>query len=332
MCAALLLFASAIAIMSWASARLTTALERFGTRFGLSEGLLGILAAFGADAPEICSAFIALHSHEREIGLGVVLGSNIFNLAGLLGLSAVVAGRISIGRQGLWFNGGTSLFVSAILVGLVLRCIPPGISLVLLALVLLPYVVLTAMRPVQIAHLPLPSGPKHFFETAVGHAHRDARRGAVLARSSTWSEAIWVPVTLGLVVASSFAAVRSAVSLAAIWDVSAAIVGTIILAALTSIPNVVAAVQLALDGRGAAVVSESLNSNTFNILAGVALPALLLGFAAPSPKILFAVFWLLGMKCFALGAASHRHGLHRIGGALIITLYVIFAVVIIFWR
>ncbi len=76
-----------------------------------------------------------------------MLGSNIFNLASLLGLSALVAGRVSIGRQGLWFNGGTSLLVSAVVLAVVLQWIAAWLSLVLLALLLVPYVTLTAMRP-----------------------------------------------------------------------------------------------------------------------------------------------------------------------------------------
>lgn len=82
---ALAVFVVSLAVMSWASVWLTSALERIGARLRFSEGLLGIVTALGADAPEICSAFTALLSNQHEIGLGVVLGSNIFNLAGLLG-------------------------------------------------------------------------------------------------------------------------------------------------------------------------------------------------------------------------------------------------------
>ena len=122
------------------------------------------------------------------------------------------------------------------------------------------------------------------------------------------------------------------VVLAGRLGISQGIVGMVVLAALTSIPNVVAAVQLAREGRGAAVVSESLNSNTLNILAGICLPALLIGFATPSPLVIFAALWLLGMKVVALTAASHRHGLHRLGGALLMVLYLVFVAVVVRWQ
>lgn len=326
---AVAILAASIVVMSWVGVRLTTELETLGARLHFSEALLGIVTALGADSPEICSAFTALMSNHHDVGYGVVLGSNIFNLAGLLGLSALVVGRVTIGRAGLWFNGGASLLVSAVVVALLLQWIPVWLSLVLLLVVLTPYVILNALPAARIAHLPLPRLTRRFLETAVSHLHQSAR-----ARSTRASrgDVAWLVGSLGLIVVSSVGAVRSAVALGHAWGVSEAVVGTLVLAALTSIPNVIAAVQLARAGRGAAVVSEALNSNTLNILAGISLPALLIGFAVPSQKIIFAAFWLLGMKLVALAATSRRQGLGRGGGAILVLLYLAFALVVVFWR
>src|ERR1700744_2050693 len=78
---------------------LVSRLERVGERFGLSEALLGIVAALAADAPEITASISALSQHQRAIGAGVVIGSNVFNLAALLGLGAIVAGFIALHRR-----------------------------------------------------------------------------------------------------------------------------------------------------------------------------------------------------------------------------------------
>jgi hypothetical protein len=45
------------------------------------------------------------------------------------------------------------------------------------------------------------------------------------------------------------------------------------------------------------------------------------GFGDSSPRIVFTSFWLLGIKVFALVAAEHRHGLHRVSGAMLINFY-----------
>src|SRR5438874_1015409 len=51
--------------MSWL---LVSSLERVGERLGLSEALLGVLAALAADAPEITAAVTALVHHEPRVG------------------------------------------------------------------------------------------------------------------------------------------------------------------------------------------------------------------------------------------------------------------------
>ena len=66
-------------------------LERVGARVGLSESALGVLAALAADAPEITTAVTAMLRHDGTSAPGWRIGSNVFNLAALIGLSGVVA-------------------------------------------------------------------------------------------------------------------------------------------------------------------------------------------------------------------------------------------------
>ena len=93
---------------------LVTRLERVGERIGLSEAFLGVLAALAADAPEITASITALVHHQRAIGAGVVIGSNVFNLAALLGLGAVVAGRIGLHRKVVLLGGIVALAIAVV--------------------------------------------------------------------------------------------------------------------------------------------------------------------------------------------------------------------------
>ena len=97
---------------------LVSRLERVGERLGLSEALLGMVAALAADAPEITASVTALAHHQRGIGAGVTIGSNVFNLAALLGLGAVVAGRIGLHRKLVILGGTVALMIAAV-------CVPP---------------------------------------------------------------------------------------------------------------------------------------------------------------------------------------------------------------
>jgi hypothetical protein len=64
--------------------------ERDALIRAMSHGDTGVVRAvnelLAADAPEISAAVSALTSHQQSVGAGVVLGSNVFNLAALLGL------------------------------------------------------------------------------------------------------------------------------------------------------------------------------------------------------------------------------------------------------
>ncbi|HEY5313714.1 MAG TPA: hypothetical protein VIK18_14395, partial [Pirellulales bacterium] len=101
---------------------------------------------------------------------------------------------------------------------------------------------------------------------------------------------------------------------------------------LTSLPNVVAAARLALNGRGSAVVSESLHSNNLNILAGICLPSVVLGLGPASGLTIMAAVWLLVMTILAVALACFRGGLLRWEGAGLIAIYAAFAVVILNWQ
>src|SRR5207253_5046543 len=167
---AVLLFVGAFALTVASSIVLARELDRLGERLGFSEALLGILTALGADAPEIASAVAAIVAGHADTGVGVVVGSNVFNLAGLLGLSAMIAGPVRIHRHGLVLNGGVAIAV-ALVGGLVaVNALPGAVGLVLALLALSPYVAISALHAGARARLPL------LLRAAVAEEQQDARR------------------------------------------------------------------------------------------------------------------------------------------------------------
>jgi len=322
-----ILFLLSVALMLLASELLVRGLENIGVRLRFSEGLLGLVTAFGANAPEISSACSAVFSDHHDLGLGIVLGSNVFNLAALLGVSAIVAGPLRIGRQGLLLNGCMGLVAASLMAMMLLGWLSPRVCLALLGPALVAYVAVLSVAPARIRRMPLPGPAKRFLETAVGHAHRDTRPRRARVRGRR--DVVVVVVSLVVVVIASIGTVRSATALSQRWDLPHAVMGAGVLAVLTSLPNLVAALRLARDGWGAAVVSETLNSNSLNVLAGVCIPALLFGLGDISTEVRLTLVWLLGMTVVALGVASRRSGLHRAGGVALVALYVLFVRVVI---
>jgi cation:H+ antiporter len=317
---ALLLFAGAFVLTVSSSVVLARELDRIGERLGFSEALLGIVTALGADAPEIASAVAALVAGHEDTGVGVVVGSNVFNIAGLLGLSAVIAGPVRIHPHGLALTGGVAIAVALIGALVAVGVLPGAAGLVLALLALAPYVTVSALHARARARLP------GFLREAVGEEQQDARRDEY-ARPATGVDALAVVPALAAVVGGAYGMVAAAQSLADRWDVSDVVLGALVLAALTSIPNLIAAVRLARHGRGAACVSESLNSNNANILVGLCVPAVILGLGSASGIEIFAACWMVALTVVAV-ALGFGKGLTRREGAAIIALYAVFAVVV----
>jgi cation:H+ antiporter len=97
---------------------------------------------------------------------------------------------------------------------------------------------------------------------------------------------------------------------------------------MTSLPNAVAAVHLARGGRGAATLSEALNSNSLNVLAGLFIPAVII--ASPGPGISLRIaIWYGVLTLATLSPALAGWGLTRRSGILIITAYLVFVVTVV---
>ena len=135
---------------------LVSRLERVGERLGLSEALLGMTAALAADAPEVTASVTALLHHQQTVGAGVVVGSNVFNLAALLGLGAVVSGGIALHRKVVLLGGAVATVVSLICLLAVAGVASPEVGLLVALVVLVPYIVLLGTRRRLLSGLHLP--------------------------------------------------------------------------------------------------------------------------------------------------------------------------------
>src|SRR6266853_97688 len=144
---AILLFLASLALTLAAAAFFADRLDHVGPRLGLPEAIVGLLTAIAADAPEISSAVVALARGQKEVSLGVVLGSNAFNLAAMIGLAAMLAGSIRIGRRALAVEGGVGIAATLVAGGLVVGLLPAWVALVLLAAIVTPYLVIVSRGP-----------------------------------------------------------------------------------------------------------------------------------------------------------------------------------------
>jgi cation:H+ antiporter len=321
------IFLAGAAASLWASWRLVTSLERVGARAGLSEALLGMLAALAADAPEITAAVTALLRHEDRIGAGVILGSNVFNIAALIGLAGVVSGHVALHRRVVELGGAVAVWIAAVALLLVVGVLTPLPALVLASAVFVPYVVILGTRRERIRRLPLPRRWRGWLVSAITEEEQELEPAIHPGRGGTRDALLAIAAT-GLVVGASIAMERSASQLGERHGVPEIVIGGIVLAVVTSLPNAVAGVYLAVRGRASAVLSTSLNSNAINILAGLLIPTTLVGIAAPSGESTFVAASALAMTVLAIVFCYARRGLARREGFALVAAYLLFAVVL----
>lgn len=307
---------------------LVSRLERVGERLGLSEALLGVVAAVAADAPEITASITALAHHQATIGAGVVLGSNVFNLAALLGLGAVVAGRIRLHRKVVVLSGTVAMLVAVTCLFSVGGQLSAGTGLAVVLVILVPYVVLLGAHRSILGRLGLAKKSTAWLSAAIVEEESELEE-AIHPRRGTGGDALVAGGALLVVIAASVAMERGAASLGAHFGIPEIIIGGLVLAAVTSLPNAVSAIYLARRGRGAAALSTALNSNSLNVAAGFLIPAAVIGLAKPSGSGLLVAGWCVGLTALTLVLAYSGHGLRRISGMVIIAGYALFVVLLL---
>jgi cation:H+ antiporter len=323
---ALLLFAVSLGVTLSAARLFARRLDWLGVRFGFPEALIGLLTALAADGPELSSALFALAKGANSVGVGVLVGSNGFNLAAMIGLSALLAGQVRLPREVVLLEGLVGLLVTVLASLMLLSWLPPAATGVLSAAVLLPYLalVIVGARLLERLH-PQARSPVARLARAL-HEHPGPERPTPDTESPTQHLLGLIVLDVALIVAGSFGMVQTALTLAGDWHISQAVLGVLILGPLTSLPNAATAIRLGLAGRGAALVGETFNSNTINLAAGVIIPALFvtLGTVGTLGKLQLA--WLFVATVVTLALLARPGGMRRPGATVLILLYFAFVV------
>ena len=302
---------------------LVSRLERVGERLGLSEALLGLVAALAADAPEVTAAVTAMAGHQQRLGAGVIIGSNVFNLAALLGLGAVVAGRIRLHRKVVVLGGTVAMWIAAVCLAVVLGLLPAAAGLVLTVVAVVVYGTVLGLGQRGLGRLPLPPAWISWLRRAVAEEETELEE-AIKPEPARRQDVAVAAAALLVVVVASVTMERAAAALGSRFAIPEIVVGGLVLAAVTSLPNAVAAVYLAARGRGAATLSTALNSNTLNVTIGLLLPAAIIGLGRPTGQATLIAGWYIGLTAVTLAFAYRDGGITRGVGVLVIAAYAIF--------
>jgi cation:H+ antiporter len=320
-----LTFAAGALVSLGTSTVLVSRIERVAERLGFSEALLGIVAALAADAPEITSAIAAIAGHQGLVGAGVILGSCVFNLAAL-GLGAAVAGVIPLHRRVILLGGTVCTWVSLAALGAATDAVSPAVALGAALAVLAGYVAVSGT-----AHGGLPWMPEATRAWLVSAVTEEEEELSEVIRPTPGgpADAVVAGFALLIVVGASIVMERSASSIGHRLGIPEIVTGALVLAGVTSIPNAVASTYLARKGRGAAALSTTFNSNNFNIVLGLLLPAAFVGLGGSSNQAVLVAAWCLAMTVLILGVTYRARGLRRGAGLVIMLSYAAFVTAVV---
>ncbi len=301
-------------------------------RLGVSPLVVGLtIVALGTSSPEIAISIDAALSGNPEIAVGNVVGSNIFNVLFILGLSAVIAPlvvQIQLIRQEVPLMIGFSILCVVLAQdGSLSRY--DGLLLIILMLAYITFLILQSQR--QNAALKNVGKVKEF--TAANHLAAPDQP-AITAKQTHWAVSVLqLAAGLVLLVVGSGWLVESAIIIARYLGVADVIIGLTIVAAGTSMPEVATSVIATLKGERDIAVGNVIGSNIFNILACLGLSSLVApnGLDIPGSVLAFD-FWvmlavaLICLPIFFSGRVIARwEGFVLLGYYLAYTAYLILA-------
>jgi cation:H+ antiporter len=323
-----LAFFASLAVALGASAWFTRRLETVCAALRLSPGILSVLGALGANIPNYVAAIDALASGRGDVGLGIIIGSNIYNIAIILGIStfATPGGRgITLSIKETRDVHTVALYTLAILLlTLFVVWFIPGSPLIqvshdvnfthfmLIGVCLLVLGVFGALvfHIVRRPHL----GYSDELATASGIEMQE------LVRDRTEQGRLLLVIgeavlALAIALGGVIIMVQAGQGLTVDLNIPSVLAGLLVLAVATSLPNTVVAVSLARANMHAANAEEVFSSNAVNAAFGIALPLLIWPVALHDRLLPFldapfmVALTLAALICVYTGRVSRRAGL-----------------------
>lgn len=295
---------------------------RLAAMVGISPLVIGLtVVAYGTSAPEMAVSVQSALAGQADIALGNVVGSNIFNVLFILGVSALIVPLV-VSRQLIRRDVPIMIGVSA---GLWLMSLDGVVGRFDGLLLFSGVVIYTVWSVWQSRRENQSLGPA--YDESFGVEQQKSAKNILI-------QVAYIGVGLGLLVLGANWLVTGAVALARTMGVSELVIGLTIVAAGTSLPEVATSVVASVRGERDIAVGNVVGSNIFNILAVLGLAAVVSpAGVAVSPQALrfdIPVMTVVAVAClpifFTGGRIARWEGFLFLAYYVAYTLYLIFAV------
>ena len=279
-------------------------------RFHVSDFVIGaVIVGIGTSVPELVVSFFGALKGNADVAIGNVVGSNIFNVLGILGITAICF-PIAIDKKNMTFE--------------IPFCIGISILLTLLALNFFNGTPAVISRVDGIILLLLFAGYMWYSFT------RDKKNGLTEASEEMptekptplWLAIVKVVVGLGILIVSCDMFVDDAVAIAKSWGVDDAIISLTLVACGTSLPELAASVVAACKKNTQLALGNIVGSNIFNIL-------LILGLSSQVMPLVSADITIVDYAVMIAAAAfpllfGFNQKIGRVGGAVMLLCFVLY--------
>lgn len=287
---------------------------RMAVAVGVSSLVVGLtVVAFGTSSPELAVSVMSAYKGQTDIAVGNVVGSNIFNILVILGISALIVPLV-VARQLVRFDVPVMIGASLIVVPMGLDGKIGRIDGLLLFSAVVAYTVFLIRQS------------RRESSAEVKEEYDKEFAGKT---SSGWGANITLIVVgiAGLAVGSMWL-VDSAVIIARTLGVSELVIGLTIISVGTSLPEVATSVVAAIRGERDIAVGNAIGSNIFNILCVLGLSSLVspsgIHVSPAAMRFDIPVMIAVAIACLPVFFAGYR--INRANGALFIAMYVAYLV------
>lgn len=315
----ILLFLAGLITLILGADLLVRGASRLAAAFGVSPLVIGLtIVAIGTASPEIAVSLQAAAAGQGDLTLGNVLGSNIFNILFILGVTAIVT-PVVIAEQLIRKDAPIMLGISLLTLVLAIDGNLGWFDGAILLIGMIVYIVF-ALRQSKEESKTVQEEYAQEFAPKEPHTARN-----------TITNIGFILVGLGLLVLGSNWLVESASQIAKSLGVSELVIGLTIVAAGTSLPEVATSVIAALKKESDIAVGNAVGSNIFNLLGVLGVGAVVApgGIAVAERVLQFDLPVMIFVALVSLPIFYVDSRISRLDGGLLLSYYVIYVVYII---
>lgn len=315
-----LMFAGGLAFLVLGAEWLVKGASRLAAKLGISPLIIGLtVVAFGTSSPEMAVSVQSSLAGQADIAMGNVVGSNIFNVLFILGVSAIITPLV-VQQQLIWLDVPIMIGVSLLVYLIALDGSIGRLEGLLLFAGIIAYTVFLIVQ-------------SHREQSAV--VKEEYAQEYADTQGAGWKP--WVinvgliVLGLGLLVYGSNLLVDSSVAIARWLGLSELIIGLTIVAAGTSMPEVATSIAAAIKGERDIAVGNVVGSNIFNILSVLGLSGIVApgGLPVSQTALGFDIPVMLGVAIVTLPILFTGKEISRWEGWLFLGLYIAYTAYLI---